>query len=93
MRLRFSHAAQADLSHAYDYIAADCPSAARTLLPSVDRATRLLVDMPNMAKAGRMAGTREMLIGRTPYIAVYKITDEEIVIVRIVHGHQVWPPK
>jgi toxin ParE1/3/4 len=44
-----------------------------------------------MGRKGRIEGTRELVISRTPYIAAYRIVDENIRILRILHGAQQWP--
>jgi plasmid stabilization system protein ParE len=39
-----------------------------------------------------MANTREFVISRTPYIAVYAVERDRIEIVRVLHGREKWPP-
>jgi len=47
-----------------------------------------------MGRLGRVAGTRELVLSRTPYIVIYEFRgpDEEIYILRLLHGAQRWPP-
>jgi toxin ParE1/3/4 len=47
-----------------------------------------------MGRVGRVAGTRELVLSRTPYIVIYELRgpDEEIYILRLLHGAQRWPP-
>ena len=42
-------------------------------------------------KAGRVPGTRELVISTTPVIAAYAIDKADIVILAIYHGAQCWP--
>jgi hypothetical protein len=35
---------------------------------------------------GRVKGTRELVVVRTPYIVAYRIRKDEILILRILHG-------
>jgi len=44
-----------------------------------------------MGCEGRVEGTRELVIGRSPFIAVYRIKGKRIEILRILHGAQRWP--
>jgi hypothetical protein len=44
-----------------------------------------------MGREGRVKGTRELVIGRSPFIAVYRIKGKRIEILRILHGAQQWP--
>ena len=50
-----------------------------------------LANFPQMGRSGRVPGTRELVITRTPYIAVYQITGETIRIERVLHGAQQLP--
>jgi len=43
----------------------------------IERQTDLLADHPLMGREDRVKGTRELVIGRTPFIAVYCIKKEE----------------
>jgi plasmid stabilization system protein ParE len=52
-----------------------------------------LVEFPRLGRAGAMTNTRELVISRTPYIAVYVIADGRVEIVRVLHGRQKWPPR
>jgi toxin ParE1/3/4 len=49
---------------------------------------------PVIGRRGRIQGTRERVIARTPYVAVYAIDREAdiIEIIRVLHGAQQWPP-
>ena len=47
-----------------------------------------------MGRSGRVEGTRELVISRTPYLVVYRFEEvaDQILIVRLLHGAQRWPP-
>jgi toxin ParE1/3/4 len=76
-----------------DYIAQDNPLAAITQDEEIERQTDLLTTQPKMGRMGRAKGTRELVISLTPYIAVYRISEERnrIEIVRFLHGARKWP--
>jgi toxin ParE1/3/4 len=74
-----------------DYIAQDNPTAAVRLDLEIERQTDLLVAHPLMGREGRVEGTRELVIGRTPFIAVYRVKSRRIEMLRILHGAQQWP--
>ena len=40
-----------------------------------------------------MRGSRELVITGTPYLAAYRVENDAVVIVRVVHGAQRWPRK
>lgn len=76
-----------------DYIALDDPSAAISQDKEIEQQTNLLPTQPKMGRAGRVKGTRELVISRTPFIAVYRIEGQLIEILRFLHGAQKWPLK
>lgn len=74
-----------------DYIAAESPAAAVRLDREIEQQTDRLARFPLMGREGRVIGTRELVIGRTPFIAVYRVKGKRIDIIRILHGAQQWP--
>jgi len=51
----------------------------------------LLPNNPEMGRPGRVPGTRELLIPRTPFIVPYRLVGNTIQILRIFHGARRWP--
>ncbi|MGO8731915.1 MAG: type II toxin-antitoxin system RelE/ParE family toxin [Terriglobia bacterium] len=43
---------------------------------------------PNRGRVGREEGTRELLFPPLPYIAVYRVKEQSIEVLRIYHGAQ-----
>jgi toxin ParE1/3/4 len=52
----------------------------------------MLADHPHMGRAGRVDGTRELVVARTPYLVVYRVISTEVRIIRVLHSAQCWPP-
>jgi toxin ParE1/3/4 len=50
-----------------------------------------LARFPQSGRPGRRAGTRELVVGRTPYLVPYRILGETIEILRVLHGSRQWP--
>nr|WP_281175963.1 type II toxin-antitoxin system RelE/ParE family toxin [Edaphobacter aggregans] len=50
-----------------------------------------LVRFPEIGRPGRVEGTRELVIRRTPYIVAYRITRGTVQILRILHDARLWP--
>jgi len=50
-----------------------------------------LATFPMSGRTGRVAGTRELVISNSPFIAAYGIEKDRIVILAIYHGAQQWP--
>ena len=50
-----------------------------------------LHSFPNRGRSGRIEGTRELVFPSLPYIAVYRLRNESVEVVRIYHAAQDWP--
>jgi plasmid stabilization system protein ParE len=51
-------------------------------------AIRSLKELPQHGRPGREDGTRELLFPPTPYIAVYRLQEQSIEVLRIYHAAQ-----
>lgn len=91
MKLVWSAFALSDRDGIFTHIEADNPSAAVTVDERIVAAVRRLWDFPESGRPGRIAGTRELVITGTPYIAAYAVTDTTVRILRVLHGAQQWP--
>lgn len=91
MKLTWSAFALSDRDAIFTYIEADNPSAAIMIDERIVAATRRLVDFPASGRVGRIAGTRELVINGTPYIAAYAVTETVVRVLRVLHGSQEWP--
>lgn len=76
-----------------DYIAQESPKAAIEQGDRIEYQVSQLIDHPEMGRPGRMKGTRELVIGRTPFIVVYRVKPraKRIELMRVLHGSQQWP--
>ena len=91
MKLKWSPYAQSDRIKIYDYIEADSPRSAILVDERIQNAIEGLIKFPEIGRPGRVAGTRELVVQRTPYIVAYQIQADTIRILRILHGAQIWP--
>jgi addiction module RelE/StbE family toxin len=92
MRIEWSAQAVSDLKAISEYIEQDRD------LETANRVTRAIYDvalglrtMPLRGRQGRIEYTRELVLPRLPYIVVYELLHERLVILSIVHGAQRWP--
>jgi toxin ParE1/3/4 len=93
MRITWRPQARSDREDAIDYIAQDNPIAALGQLDRIEHQTDMLLRHPKMGRAGRVKGTRELVISGTPFILVYYLpTPQHVEILRLIHGAQQWPP-
>jgi toxin ParE1/3/4 len=51
----------------------------------------LLPENPQIGRPGRVPGTRELIIPKTPFIVPYRLQGNAIQILRIYHGARRWP--
>ena len=74
------------------YISDRNPQAAVDMGDAIEAAVSRLADFPESARPGRVPGTRELVVPATPFIVVYRIEATGVVILRVLHGAQQWPP-
>lgn len=80
-----------DRDEIYAYIEADNPVAALALDELISEKASRLIDHPGMGRAGRIAGTRELVAHRN-YILVYDLSGELVRVLRVLHTSRQWPP-
>lgn len=91
MRIVWTEPAVHDLAAARAYIARDNPPAADRQVERVLAAIAGLLQFPEIGRPGRRAGTRELVVNRTPYVVAYRLRADLIEILRVMHGRQRWP--
>jgi addiction module RelE/StbE family toxin len=91
MRVRWTTEATQELDGIGARIAEDNPVAAERVTAAFGAAAKRLEDFPSMGRAGRVARTRELVIGGTPYIVAYAVQGDCIYILTMQHGAQEWP--
>lgn len=91
-RVVWSQDARDDYLAILRYIAADNPDAAERLAETIARTGDALGTFA-IGHPGRVAGTYEKSVGRTPYIIAYALTEDAgtVAIVRIIHAARDWP--
>ncbi|WP_232071082.1 type II toxin-antitoxin system RelE/ParE family toxin [Paraburkholderia pallida] len=77
MKIEWNQHALDDRDGNMEYVGHDSPAVAIELDDEIERQVDALIDYPRMGRPGRMPDTRELVISRTPYIAVYQIDDQE----------------
>jgi len=91
VRVEWLPEAELNLTAQIDWIGQQNLWAAIDVGDAVHAAVRRLADHPAMARAGRVAGTRELVVVGTPYVVVYRVEASAVVVLRILHGAQRWP--
>ncbi len=91
-RLEWKKQAHADLIKIVVHIAEDGPAAADQLADLILGKAEQLRERPELYRAGRTRGTREMVV-HPHYILIYRVRKETVEILRVKHTAQRWPEK
>ncbi len=46
---------------------------------------------PSLGRAGRVEGTRELIISNAPYIVAYRVVEDQVRILAVIHASRQWP--
>ncbi|MBW4552549.1 MAG: type II toxin-antitoxin system RelE/ParE family toxin [Aphanocapsa sp. GSE-SYN-MK-11-07L] len=80
-----------DVLHIRTYLTDYDPQAAHSVALRIDQAISNLAAIPNLGRPGRIFGTHELVIGGTPYLAIYRVQNSRVEILRILQGRQTFP--
>jgi len=80
-----------DLEVTLEHIAQDNPEAARIVGHRIFSDVARLDQFPEIGHAGRRQGTRELAIPRLPYLIVYQLRQQQVVLLRLLHSSLLWP--
>lgn len=89
--LNWSPKAGADRDAQLAGIDQDNASAAITQGDRIAEQIEILIQNPQMGRAGRKKGTRELAISRTSFVVVYRVKGDTIQIIRLLHSSQKTP--
>lgn len=91
MRVNWSARALEDRRAIFDYIEADDPRAAILVDDRIEAAIWRLEEFPHSGRPGRVEATLELVVARTPYIPAYSVLEQEVLVLRVIHGARIWP--
>jgi toxin ParE1/3/4 len=92
LRLRWTALAERDLEDIFEYIAQDHPAAgSRVVLEIIEQVETILPARPASGRPGRVMGTRELVIGSLPYVLPYRVVEDELQVLRVLHTSRRWP--
>ena len=92
--IEWTEQATRQLDQAHDYIVlSNCEEVADRITARILSSVQQLAAFPMSGRAGRVPGTRELVIANTPFIAAYAIEKARIVILALYHGAQRWPER
>ena len=88
VRLEGTTPAADQLQHAQDYYDALNPRAAHVMAVRILESARRLREQPAIGRPGRITGTREWTVDRTPYLLVYRVQDGAVQVLHVWHEAQ-----
>jgi toxin ParE1/3/4 len=91
MQVKWLAKALVNLTDEADYIAKESPANSKAFFTHVLASVEQLKEHPHLGRAGRVSGTRELVITRYPYIVPYRIKNGCIEILRVFHTARAWP--
>ncbi|OLO02989.1 type II toxin-antitoxin system RelE/ParE family toxin [Salinicola socius] len=91
MKLAWHLLAFEDREAIFDYLVVRNPQAAVDTDERIETALNRLIDHPDSGREGRLAGTREVVIDGTRYIAAYRVQRDAVLVLRLLHGARQWP--
>lgn len=92
MRVEWSAHAVVDLMTISEYIQRDRSlDAANSACRKIYQAVQELVTTPSLGRVGRVEGTRELVVAPLPYVVIYQVFSERLLVLNIVHEAQRWP--
>jgi toxin ParE1/3/4 len=66
------------------------PERAIEVIDRIENSLKTLQDLPQMGRPGRVSGTRELVILKTPFILPYCIQADYIEILAVIYGARQW---
>lgn len=93
MKIVWSRRAIRHLVAIRDFIAQEDARAAGRSARRILEGVELAANQPHIGRAGRVAGTRELVIAGTQYVIPYRVRGDRLEIIAVFHGRQKWPER
>lgn len=91
MQIYWTSGARKNLVDLEAYISHDNPQAAVDLIDRIFGLVELLAEHPEIGRPGRIFGTRELVVPSSAYIVPYRLKNNTIQILRVLHASRKWP--
>lgn len=93
MRIKWLRSALLDLDEIEAYIAEDRSVVAVDVVVKIIKTVALLEEQQGIGRAGRVPGTKELIVPGLPYIVPYRVKDEVVQVLRVYHTSRKWPKR
>jgi len=91
MEVKWLNTALNNLEREFEYISKENPDAAKKVVQRIHNSVSLLENNPSIGRAGRVNGTRELVIDNTSYIIPYRVCNNRVELLRVFHTSRKLP--
>ncbi len=91
MRVKWLRQALLDLEEIESYISEESPTVAINVVVRIIKTVSLLKEQQGVGRAGRVPGTKELVVIGLPYIVPYRVKDKVVQVLRVYHTSRKWP--
>lgn len=91
MQVKWLNRALKNLEAEAAYIALENQKSANECVSHIIKSVQQLENHPSIGRAGRVFGTRELVITHYPYIVPYRIKNDAVEVLRVFHTSRKWP--
>ena len=88
MKVRWLESAWTSLRTVHRFVASRNPDAAKMNVIRIEGAVERHGTHPMSGRLGTVEGTRELVVPGLPYLVVYRVTENEVEILRVWHTRQ-----
>lgn len=90
-QLKITTQAFRNIAAAEEFIAKGNPTAAKEVVDAIFKTAEKLESFPELGKAGRILGTRELPLEKYSYTIVYRVRAEWVVVYSVLHQSRQYP--
>jgi toxin ParE1/3/4 len=91
LRVKWLRQALLDLEEIESYISEESPTVAINVVVRIIKTVSLLKEQQGVGRAGRVPGTKELVVIGLPYIVPYRVKDKVVQVLRVYHTSRKWP--
>ena len=91
LTVKYTKLALQDLNKAYEYICSENPLSASEIIEKIEITISHLQTQPYIGYAGRVKNTYEFFVFGTPFIIVYMVNEDYLIIVSVLHTSKKYP--
>lgn len=85
MNILYKSRALDDLQSIHDYIPRNDAAAAKRVIARIETVVKRLSHLPFSGRPGVVLGTRILVVPGLPYVAIYRVRNEVVEIISILH--------